>query len=100
MKPRVDPGARRLPDAQRARLKTLLAAVPADPDANDPVVRRLLSFGLSLRTPWWGPTNNALNYMVRLAPLDVALDALRLLAECDDWGEPPRGAEAAATETT
>ena len=36
MKARTDPEARRLPDAQRARLKVLLGALPNNPGPDDP----------------------------------------------------------------
>ena len=94
MRPRRDPEARRLPDDQRLRLKELLADLPDNPGPDDPAMRRLLDFGLTLEVPHWAPTNNALNYMIRMNALDVALDGLRRLADTDDWGEGPRRAEA------
>ena len=91
MRDREDPEARCLPDAQRTRLKALLAAVPEGAQPDDPALRRLLEYGLTLNVPWWAPTHNALNYMVALDCVDEALRSLRLLARCQDWGEAPPG---------
>ena len=91
MKARTAPADRRLPDDQRARLRVLLDALPANPSASDPDVKRLISFGLSLKgVPWYAPTCGAgLDYMIRLYALDVAIDALKQLSLCDDWGPGP-----------
>ena len=96
MKPRIDPAARRLPDAERMRLKALLAAVPVGAQADDPALRRLLDFGLTLRVPWWAPTHNALDYMVELGCIGEAVRSLQTLARCTDWGEPPAGPDVPA----
>ena len=93
MKARTDPAARRLPDAQRARLKALLGALPDSPGPDEPALRHLLDFGLTLRVPWWAPTSNALSYMVRLGAVDTALDSLRRLEACVDWGTQTQAEE-------
>ena len=98
MKDRVPVDQRRLPDAQRARLKSLLAAVPADVKGDeDPALKRLLDFGLTLRVPWFAPSHNALDYMIKLGAIGEALSSLALLSRCLDWGEPPPGPDVPAT---
>jgi hypothetical protein len=97
MRARTTPEDRRLPDAQRTRLKALLGAIPEGAPADNPAVQNLLQYGLTLRAPWWGPTHNALDYMVRLGAIDEAVRSLRLLARCEDWGEPPPGPDVPAT---
>lgn len=97
MKDRIDPEQRRLPDAERVRLKALVSAVPEGADAEDPAIRRLLDFGLSLKVPWWAPTHNALDYMVKLGAIDTAVHHLRVLSLCSDWGSPPSSPDVPAT---
>jgi len=87
---------RRLTGEQRDALLRHIAVVPNDAGPEHPAVQALVAYRRTLDVPWWAPGGTAYLRVGGMCAdgrtnVAVGLAEQRRLANCEDWGDVPRG---------